>query len=66
MEGQWAEGKLNGLAKYTLVSGEIFEGTFVNDVPHGHVCHTAPDGSLYDGPFVDGKRCGYGKSFSPP
>ena len=41
--------------------GRSFEGAFENDLPHGHIIDTSPDGEEYVGNFVEGVRSGQGK-----
>jgi hypothetical protein len=39
----------------TWANGTVYEGDFVNGMPHGKGRMTAADGSVFEGNFVNGK-----------
>ena len=60
-EGQFSRGKKHGKGKFVLASGKIYEGDWVNSMPHGLVNEVDPDGDTFEGQYVEGKREGPGK-----
>ncbi|KAF0978406.1 hypothetical protein FDP41_002226 [Naegleria fowleri] len=66
-EGQWQENKRSGygVMHWTTDPLEIYEGEWLNDLPHGNGKHTYLQASgkkcnYYEGSFVEGKREGQG------
>nr|XP_055072519.1 alsin isoform X1 [Misgurnus anguillicaudatus] len=65
-QGQWKEGKMNGFGTYWYASGEVYEGSFKDNMRHGHGMlrsgkMAAPSSSsVFVGQWVQGKRTGYG------
>ena len=59
-KGNWLNGKMEGLGKYTLSEGEFYYGHFKNNIPNGHGIRKFANGDLYDGQYVDGYQTGTG------
>jgi hypothetical protein len=51
----------HGLGKMVCADGQFFEGEYLNGKRNGDFKHTAPDGTVYVGKFVNDARCGEGK-----
>jgi hypothetical protein len=43
-----------------LPNGDVYEGEFQGNIPHGHGLLTYYNGSIYSGAFVMGKKHGFG------
>jgi len=64
-QGEWQNGKRQGIGTYISPTGTRYEGEWENDGASGHgVCHYA-DGMKYDGQFENGERHGKGVLISP-
>jgi len=65
-EGDWTEDKRNGHGQLSFVCPttkktlRIYSGEWKDDYPTGEGMKTYPDGSLYRGNFIRGKRTGWG------
>lgn len=60
-EGVFEEGRrADGEAKITYSTGEIYEGEFVDEVPHGKGTCKFTDGSVYSGQWSQGLMQGNG------
>lgn len=51
--------------KITLPTGDVYEGEFQNNLPHGYGKETVVDGRVYEGYFERGLYNGYGKMIFP-
>lgn len=45
---------------FVSVEGDLYKGTFRNDISHGRGVYVWPDGQVYLGDYVDGVREGKG------
>lgn len=55
--GSVKNGKLEGHGKFvSKTGGFVYEGNWVNDKPNGEGVELYPDGSRYEGHFVDGVK----------
>ncbi len=43
-----------------LPNGDVYEGEFHSNIPHGHGLLTYYNGSIYSGAFLLGKKHGFG------
>jgi len=59
--GELKNGQKNGYGKLTCENGDIYEGTFVEDMQQGTGVFTYANGYKYDGEFLKGKWNGRGK-----
>ena len=59
-KGNWVQGKMEGLGKYSLSEGEFYYGYFSNNIPNGHGIRKFANGDLYDGKYADGYQTGQG------
>ncbi|XP_056611421.1 alsin isoform X3 [Triplophysa dalaica] len=65
-QGQWKEGKINGFGTYWYASGEVYEGSFKENLCHGHgmlrsgKMASPSSSSVFVGQWVQGKKKGYG------
>uniref|UniRef100_A0A4W4FF22 VPS9 domain-containing protein n=1 Tax=Electrophorus electricus TaxID=8005 RepID=A0A4W4FF22_ELEEL len=64
-QGQWKDGKMHGFGTLRYASGEVYEGSFQENMRHGHgmmrsgkLNSTSP--SVFIGQWVQDKRTGYG------
>mmetsp|Transcript_9344 Transcript_9344/g.17943 ORF Transcript_9344/g.17943 Transcript_9344/m.17943 type:complete len:384 (+) Transcript_9344:304-1455(+) len=55
------ESKREGFGKCTYYNGDIYEGFWSDDRPHGKGVYYWKDGGRYEGDFADGKMNGKGK-----
>ena len=60
-EGQWVQDEMT-VGKKVYVDGDVFEGSFVDEVPHGQCKYTRTDGQYLEGKwtngnFVEGETC---------
>ena len=63
-EGQFENNLANGKGTFKFATGEVYEGNFVNDNFEGEGTFTSPkSGNKYVGQWVNGVRCGQGKSY---
>ena len=62
-EGQFVDGKRNGVGVFKYAVGDMlsYEGSFENDLPHGHGKCTYKNGDIYEGEFSEDKLHGKGK-----
>ncbi len=51
--------------KKTFSDGNVYEGNFKDDKPHGKGIMIYTDGRVYEGDWVEGKRHGKGKTTCP-
>ena len=61
LEGEWAEGKLEGEGMETILGHVVYTGMFKAGLYHGLGKAFYKDGSYYSGEFVQGERQGYGE-----
>ncbi|XP_067299640.1 alsin [Pseudorasbora parva] len=65
-QGHWKEGKMHGFGTYWHASGEVYEGSFRDNLRHGHGMLRSgklafpSSSSVFVGQWVQGKRAGYG------
>uniref|UniRef100_A0A8C1JX05 Alsin Rho guanine nucleotide exchange factor ALS2 a n=1 Tax=Cyprinus carpio TaxID=7962 RepID=A0A8C1JX05_CYPCA len=65
-QGHWKEGKIHGFGTFWYASGEVYEGSFRDNVCHGHgmlrsgKLASPSSSSVFVGQWVQGKRTGYG------
>ena len=59
-EGEYNNGKLNGLGTHKYVSGNIYTGMFKDGIYHGQGTLISANGIKFIGNFKDGRRNGYG------
>ncbi|KAA0715939.1 Alsin Amyotrophic lateral sclerosis 2 protein -like protein [Triplophysa tibetana] len=65
-QGHWKEGKINGFGTYWYASSEVYEGSFKENLRHGHgmlrsgKMASPSSSSVYVGQWVQGKKTGYG------
>ncbi|KTF77023.1 hypothetical protein cypCar_00017969 [Cyprinus carpio] len=65
-QGHWKEGKIHGFGKFWYASGEVYEGSFRDNMRHGHgmlrsgKLASPSSSSVFVGQWVQGKRTGYG------
>lgn len=48
-------------ARFTFADGDVYDGEWRSDEPHGLGSYTAVSGEKYEGYFVRGERCGRGR-----
>lgn len=61
LEGEWAEGRLEGEGLETILGHVIYTGQFKAGMYHGLGKAFYKDGSYYSGEFIEGLREGYGE-----
>lgn len=65
-QGHWKEGKMHSFGTYWHASGEVYEGSFRENMRHGHgmlrsgKMASPSSSSVFVGQWVQGKRTGYG------
>uniref|UniRef100_A0A673I4H7 Alsin-like n=1 Tax=Sinocyclocheilus rhinocerous TaxID=307959 RepID=A0A673I4H7_9TELE len=65
-QGHWKEGKIHGFGTFWYASGEVYEGSFRDNMCHGHgmlrsgKLASPSSSSVFVGQWVQGKRTGYG------
>ncbi|XP_051564590.1 alsin isoform X2 [Myxocyprinus asiaticus] len=65
-QGHWKEGKMHGFGTYWYASGEVYEGSFRDNMCHGHgmlrsgKMASPSSSSVFVGQWVHGRRTGYG------
>ncbi|XP_021334529.1 alsin isoform X1 [Danio rerio] len=65
-QGHWKEGKMHGFGTFWYASGEVYEGSFRENMRHGHgmlrsgKVASPSSSSVFVGQWVQGKRTGYG------
>ncbi|XP_026074542.1 alsin-like [Carassius auratus] len=65
-QGHWKEGKIHGVGTFWYASGEVYEGSFRDNMRHGHgmlrsgKLASPSSSSVFVGQWVQGKRTGYG------
>ena len=59
-EGMSQRALKSAFESFTDAKGGEYKGYTLNEKPNGRGVHTKPDGSKYEGDFVDGKKSGYG------
>uniref|UniRef100_A0A8C8FDX1 Alsin n=1 Tax=Oncorhynchus tshawytscha TaxID=74940 RepID=A0A8C8FDX1_ONCTS len=64
-QGHWKEGKMHGIGTYKYATGELYEGSFQDNMRHGHgmlrsgtLNSSSP--SVFIGQWVHDKKTGYG------
>jgi hypothetical protein len=58
-KGHFKNGKYSGEGIYFYANGSIFAGTFIDDVPHGHIVKLNESGVVtFDGNYDHGHRIG--------
>uniref|UniRef100_A0A674E7C9 Alsin Rho guanine nucleotide exchange factor ALS2 n=1 Tax=Salmo trutta TaxID=8032 RepID=A0A674E7C9_SALTR len=64
-QGHWKEGKMHGIGTYKYATGEFYEGSFQDNMRHGHgmlrsgtLNSSSP--SVFIGQWVHDKKTGYG------
>nr|XP_033471621.1 alsin isoform X4 [Epinephelus lanceolatus] len=64
-QGQWKDGKMHGLGTYRYASGEVYDGSFQDNMRHGHgmlrsgkLNTSSP--SVFIGQWLQDKKTGYG------
>ncbi|XP_046716127.1 alsin isoform X1 [Silurus meridionalis] len=64
-QGQWKDGKMCGFGTFRYATGEVYEGSFQDNMRHGHgmlrtgkLNSTSP--SVFIGQWVNDKKTGYG------
>jgi hypothetical protein len=61
-QGNWLNDKAHGKGLYIYASsGAIYEGDWIEDRQEGYGVESWPDGTKYEGCFVDGLKHGRGK-----
>ncbi|XP_066543467.1 alsin isoform X2 [Amia ocellicauda] len=63
--GHWKEGKMHGYGTYRYATGELYEGSFQDNMRHGHGMLrsgklTSSSPSVFIGQWVQDKKTGYG------
>ena len=53
-DGEWKNGIMNGMARYTYPDGMIFQGYFADNKKSGKGSYNFPDGSFYQGELLEG------------
>jgi len=61
-EGNWKNGKMNGVGEYTWPNGDHYIGEYLNDLKHGKGVLKKVNGEVYDGAWKEGKQDGLGES----
>ncbi|XP_052004205.1 alsin-like [Xyrauchen texanus] len=65
-QGHWKEGKMHGFGTYWYASGEVYEGSFRDNMRHGHgmlrsgKMASPSSSSVFVGQWFQGRRTGYG------
>ncbi|MGH0117624.1 UNVERIFIED_CONTAM: hypothetical protein FKN15_041816 [Acipenser sinensis] len=64
-QGHWKEGKMHGYGTYKYSTGEVYEGSFQDNMRHGHGILrsgklTSSSPSMFIGQWVQDKKTGYG------
>ena len=59
-EGEYKDGKKNGLGKMKFPSGDIYHGIWVNDTMHGEGTYMYANGDIFSGIFDKGIKNGTG------
>ncbi|XP_033866344.3 alsin-like [Acipenser ruthenus] len=64
-QGHWKEGKMHGYGTYKYATGEVYEGSFQDNMRHGHGILrsgklTSSSPSMFIGQWVQDKKTGYG------
>ena len=60
-EGEFANGKLNGIGCFMWKNGESYTGNFVNNEMHGKGLYEWTNGDVYEGDYEKGLKSGKGK-----
>ncbi|KAM9486533.1 alsin [Clarias gariepinus] len=64
-KGHWKEGKMHGFGTYRYATGEVYEGSFQENLRHGHGMLSSgrlasSSSSVFVGQWVHDKKSGYG------
>uniref|UniRef100_A0A6Q2ZJ36 Alsin-like n=1 Tax=Esox lucius TaxID=8010 RepID=A0A6Q2ZJ36_ESOLU len=64
-QGHWKEGKMQGFGKYKYATGEVYEGSFHENMRQGHGMLSSgkligPSSSVFIGQWLQDKKTGYG------
>lgn len=59
-EGDWVQGRKEGLGTNTYRNGEVYRGEFLANERHGHGRMEYLNGNVYEGDWMEGRRRGYG------
>ncbi|XP_060786136.1 alsin isoform X2 [Neoarius graeffei] len=64
-KGHWKEGKMHGFGTYWYATGEVYEGSFQENLRHGHGMMSSgrlasSSSSVFVGQWVHDKKTGYG------
>ena len=59
-EGDWENGKKQGIGIYKYASGDIYEGEFMNDLKEGRGIYKYASGGIYEGEFMNNVKEGRG------
>ncbi|XP_062861557.1 alsin isoform X3 [Trichomycterus rosablanca] len=65
-KGHWKEGKMHGFGTYRYATGEVYEGSFQDNLRHGHGMlssgrqASSSTSSVFVGHWVNDKKTGYG------
>ncbi|MCI4378589.1 hypothetical protein PGIGA_G00217620 [Pangasianodon gigas] len=64
-KGHWKEGKMHGFGTYWYATGEVYEGSFQENLRHGHGMLSSgrlasSSSSVFVGQWVHDKKTGYG------
>lgn len=59
-DGEWSNGKKEGLGVYWYPSVARYEGWWRGNLKHGRGVYHYKDGGKYEGEFIDGQRSGLG------
>lgn len=58
MEGQFKDGKLNGIARVIFGDGSVYNGYYRNNAKHGQGKETLASGEVTDGIWENNKYVG--------
>ncbi|XP_064419608.1 alsin isoform X1 [Latimeria chalumnae] len=64
-QGHWKEGRMHGYGIYSFATGEVYEGSFQDNMRHGHGLLrsgklTSSSPSMFIGRWVQDRKTGYG------
>jgi hypothetical protein len=60
-EGQFLDGKMDGLGLYYWSEGDMYMGEYAQDKRHGSGIYTSVKGAVYKGEYISGERQGWGE-----
>ncbi len=55
---------MSGFGRQTFVSGEKYEGEYLNNFRNGYGIYTWPNGAKYEGRFVNNSRCQFHQHYT--